>query len=195
MSTLVIFFGGYQADRTAMDLWLASARKQRSDVQFEAFPFPDGAGADEDPAVAGFKKNVGFDTVIDIINKSGADTLFIVGHSSGCAIANALNALVDPDKFQITLIDLDGFAPHHDQRKKSVVEAWSADGPDPKKDQSLRWSAHHKMSHSTEATKKWALHFFLVNKTATDKITYKNYDTEGYAGCIANLDWLPGKKP
>ena len=194
MSILYVFFGGFQADKTAMELWLASACNLRDDIKFLAYPYPSPHASDT-AAVAGFKKNVGFDTVIDIINKSGADTLFIVGHSSGCAIANALNALVDPDKFQITLIDLDGFAPHHDQRKKSVVEAWSADGPDPKKDQSLRWSAHHKMSHSTEATKKWALHFFLVNKTATDKITHKNYDTEGYAGCIANLDWLPGKKP
>jgi len=194
MSTLVIFFGGYQADKTAMALWLASARTQRGDVQFEAFPYPQGVNWEDVHAVEGFKKKPGFDAVIDIINKSGADTLFIVGHSSGCAIANALNALVDGDKFQVTLIDLDGFAPQPDQKNKSTVQAWSAEGPGPK-DRSLRWSPHHKMFHSTQATTRIALHFFCVNKAATDDIKSDDYGKTGYVGCIANLDWLPGKKP
>jgi hypothetical protein len=41
------------------------------------------------------------------------------------------------------------------------------------------------------ATKKWSLHFSLVNTAATDAITEKNYKDKGYAGCIANLYWLP----
>jgi hypothetical protein len=38
MTILVVFFGGFQSSQPDMDKWLDSARKQRSDVQFEAFP-------------------------------------------------------------------------------------------------------------------------------------------------------------
>lgn len=195
MSILVVFFGGYKASKTDMELWLASARKQRDDVRFEAFPYPDIPGAGEDAAVAGFKKQVGFDAVIKIIEGSGADTLFIVGHSSGCAIANELNSLVEEDKFHITLADLDGFAPSPDQKKKSTVQAWSADGDGGKK-QSLWWASTKKISHAIHATNKYSLHFSLVNKAATDDITGLTLDDlkKGYAGCIANLDWLPKKQ-
>jgi hypothetical protein len=195
MSILVVFFGGYKASKTDMELWLASTRKQRDDVQFEAFPYPDIPGAGDDAAVAGFNKQVGFDAVIKKIEGSGADTLFIVGHSSGCAIANELNSLIKEDKFHITLVDLDGFAPSPDQKKKSTVQAWSADGDSGTK-HSLRWASNKKMSHAIHATNKYSLHFSLVNKAATDDITSLSPDDlkKGYAGCIANLDWLPPKK-
>jgi hypothetical protein len=194
MSILVVFFGGYKASKSDMKLWLDSARKQRDDVKFEACPYPDIEGASEAAAVAGFKKQVGFDVVIKIIEDSGADTLFIVGHSSGCAIANELNSLIKEDKYHITLIDLDGFAPQPDQRKKSTVEAWTADGDSGKK-HSLWWASNKKMSHAIHATNKYSLHFSLVNKAATDDITNLSLDDlkKGYAGCIANLDWLPPK--
>ena len=55
-------------------------------------------------------------------------------------------------------------------------------------------SKNHSLGHikytATHATEEWSLHFSLVNKAATNDITNKNYKTEGYAGCIANLDWL-----
>jgi hypothetical protein len=195
MSILVIFFGGYKASKTDMELWRASAGKQRDDVQFEAFPYPDIQGAGDDDAVAGFKKQFGFDAVIKTIEGSGADTLFIVGHSSGCAIANELNSRIKEDKFHITLVDLDGFAPSPDKKKKSTVEAWSADGDSGKK-HSLWWASNKKISHAIHATNKYSLHFSLVNKAATDDITSLSLDDlkKGYAGCIANLDWLPPKK-
>lgn len=41
MGIYVVFFGGYQSSKTDMALWLASARKQRSDIVFDAYPFPD----------------------------------------------------------------------------------------------------------------------------------------------------------
>lgn len=195
MSILVVFFGGYKASKTDVELWRDSARKQRKDVQFEAFPYPDIPGASDDDAVAGFRKQFGFDSVIKTIEGSGADTLFIVGHSSGCAIANELNSRIKEDKFHITLVDLDGFAPSPDQKKKSTVEAWSADGDSGKK-HSLWWASNKKISHAIHATNKYSLHFSLVNKAATDDITSTSLDDlkKGYAGCIANLDWLPPKK-
>ena len=122
MSILVIFFGGYKASKTDIELWRASAGKQRDDVQFQAFPYPDIPGAGDDDAVAGFKKQFGFDAVIKTIEGSGADTVFIVGHSSGCAIANELNSRIKEDKFHITLVDLDGFAPSPDKKRSQPLK-------------------------------------------------------------------------
>src|ERR1700722_9739859 len=126
MSIHVVFFGGYRASQPAMDAWKTSAEKQRNDVKFDAFPYPEHATFRKQDAVDGFGKK--FDEVIKKIEDFGADTLFIVGHSSGCAIANKLNSLLKGDHSHITLVDLDGFSPSDDQVKKSSVQAWSAEG-------------------------------------------------------------------
>ncbi|HXC96611.1 MAG TPA: hypothetical protein VNU92_13005 [Edaphobacter sp.] len=190
MSIYVVFFGGFRASQPDMNLWQTSAEKQRNDVKFDAFPYPENAGAGDTDAANGFKQ---YDDVIKKIADVGADLLFIVGHSSGCAIANKLNSLIKGDHSRITLIDLDGFAPNDDQIKKSTVEVWSAEESGGK-GKSLHWAAGHKKFISPSATQEWSLHFSLVNSAATDAITKENYRTRGYAGCIANLCWLP-KKP
>ena len=193
MSIFYVFFGGFQSSQPDMDLWLASATKQRNDVQFVAYPYPSSHASDV-AAVAGFKKNVGFDTVIKKIKDAGADTLFIVGHSSGCAIANELNSRIEGNHKNITLIDLDGFEASHEQIKKSTLQVWSAEEPGGKGGHSVHWAASHKKYPALHATKPWSLHFSLVNTAATDTITQDNYAKTGYAGCIANLYWLPPKK-
>jgi predicted esterase len=115
MSIYVVFIGGFQSSKTDMELWLASATKQRDDVKFDAYPFPEIRDSDEGPSVAGFEKQ--FDGVIKKIEDSGADKIFIVGHSSGCAIANEVNSRLPGDHKNVTLVDLDGFAPHPKQKK------------------------------------------------------------------------------
>jgi len=192
MSVYVVFFGGYKASKTDMDLWLASAKNVcGADVEYDAYPFPDIPKAGADDAVNGFKK---FDEAIKKIEDSGADTIYIVGHSSGCAIANKVNSRIKGDHSHITLIDLDGFAPSPDQIKKSSLQVWSAEGA------KGGTSVHHddwgslqsqlQVYTAASATKPWSLHFSLVNTAATDAITKDNYRTTGYAGCIANLCWL-----
>lgn len=57
MTILVVFFGGFQSSQPDMDKWLDSARKQRGDVQFEAFPYPDIRKAGDKGAVNGFKQS------------------------------------------------------------------------------------------------------------------------------------------
>jgi hypothetical protein len=42
-------------------------------------------------------------------------------HSSGCAIANKVNSLLKGDHKNITLVDLDGFAPSGDQIKGATA--------------------------------------------------------------------------
>jgi hypothetical protein len=192
MSIHVVFFGGYQASQADMDLWQTSAEQQRNDVNFDTFPYPGSADYTDGGAVSGFGKK-GFDGAIQKIKDCGADTLFIVGHSSGCAIANELNSRLEGDHSQITLVDLDGFAPRADQIKKSSVQAWCAEGSGGK-GQSLHWASGKKKFIASSATEKWSLHFSMVNIAATNAITRDNYKSKGYAGCVANLCWLP-KKP
>jgi predicted esterase len=189
MSICVVFIGGFQSSKTDMALWLASATK-RSDVAFDAYPYPNIRGYDEGPAVAGFENQ--FDEVTKKIEDSGADKIFIVGHSSGCAIANEVNSRLDGDHKNVTLVDLDGFAPHPKQKKGAAVQAWYAVGPGAK-GKSVNHALGRIKYTATYATQPWSLHFSLVNKAATNDITSKNYPTEGYAGCIANLDFLDYK--
>jgi hypothetical protein len=114
MSVYVVFFGGWKASKIEMELWLASAKNVcGADVEYDAFPYPDGAGYRDTNAVDGFSKQ--FDGAIKKIKDSGAATTYIVGHSSGCAIANELNSRLKGDHSHITLVDLDGFAPSPDQ--------------------------------------------------------------------------------
>lgn len=191
MSIYVVFIGGFQSSDTDMKLWLASATKKRSDVKFDAYPFPNIRDPDRGPSVAGFEDK--FDEVIKKIEDSGADKIFIVGHSSGCAIADEVNFRLEGDHTNVTLVDLDGFAPHPKQIKGATVEAWYAVGPGGK-GKSLNHAIGHIKYTATHATEPWSLHFSLVNQAATNHITKKNYQTEGYAGCIANLDFLDYKK-
>src|SRR5580704_12067382 len=67
MTILVVFFGGFKSSQPDMDKWLDSARKQRSDVQFEAFPYPDIRKAGDKDAVHGFRQ---FDDAIKKIEVS-----------------------------------------------------------------------------------------------------------------------------
>ena len=191
MSIYVVFIGGFQSDQKAMDLWLASARTQRKDVVFDAYPFPHIKHSDRNHSVAGFEDQ--FDAVIKKIEDSHAAKIFIVGHSSGCAIADEVNKRLGGDRKNVTLVDLDGFAPSADQIKRSSVQAWSAEGAGGK-GKSLHWAQAHKKFIAASATTEWSLHFSLVNTAATDAITKHNYRSKGYAGCIANLCWLPKKE-
>ncbi len=195
MSVYVVFFGGWKASKIEMELWLASAKNVcGTDVEYDAFPYPDGAGYRDTNAVDGFSKQ--FDGAIKKIEDSGADTIYIVGHSSGCAIANELNSRLKGDHSHITLVDLDGFAPSPDQIKKSSLQVWSAEGA--KGGKSLHhddwgpYSSQLKVYTAASATNKWSLHFSLVNTAATDAIKSSSDEDlkRGYAGCIANLCWL-----
>jgi pimeloyl-ACP methyl ester carboxylesterase len=189
MKTHVVFFGGFQSSQPDMDLWLASAQQVCPGVIYNAFPYPAHASFARNAAANGFDSQ--YDDVLATIANVGADSLFIVGHSSGCAIANELNSRLPGDhKGRVTLIDLDGFSPWHHQIKGSDHQVWSAveSGGNGK---SVNWDASHRIFPSGSATQPWSLHFSLVNMAATDIIDINTYPRLGYAGCIANLYWLP----
>ena len=191
MSVYVLFFGGYQATQTDMDIWVASAKKVCQGVDFDAVPWPHGAGKDANSAVSTFTKGDEFDGVITQIGTSGADQTYIVGHSSGCAIANHVDRILK-DHNHVTLVALDGFVPDAKQLARPSTQVWSAvgGGGTSLNYKDLKDSVRGRLQvyHATDCSTTWALHFSLVNAAATDRVV-KGIST-GYAQCRANLIWL-----
>jgi hypothetical protein len=125
MKQAVFYFGGYQASEHDIAVWLRSARAQQPRVEFIGFPWTGGASPSADSAVRTFSKHGKYDSVIDDIQGNGADTIFIVGHSSGCAIANAVDAGLEWTE-NIVLVALDGFTPNKYQLERDTTQVWGA---------------------------------------------------------------------
>jgi hypothetical protein len=189
MSTSVYFFGGYEASQTDIDLWLRSTKQQKPNIAFFGFPWPDDTpSTPADSVVKGSKKSGQYKSALDAIQACSADKIYIVGHSSGCAIANAVdNGL--KDKSKVVLVSLDGFTPDSEQLKRSSTQVWGAmcDG--------VKSRNYHgglgsrlKVYQATDCKTEWALHFSVVNAAATDKLVPTRQ--KGYFQCLANLVWL-----
>jgi len=191
MSTCVLFFGGFQATQTDMKVWAGSAKAQKPDVQFEAFPWPRGAGSGAASAVGSFTKGGQYASAIATVQSSGADLIYLVGHSSGCAIANAVDRGLK-EHGNIVLVALDGFGPDRKQLARQSTQVWVAecDGSKSLHYQTLKdyVGGRLKVYPATDCKTKWALHFSLVNAAANDSAV-KSIAT-GYAQCRANLVWM-----
>ncbi len=182
MSTCVYFFGGYLASKTDMDVWVASAKTQQAKIDFIAYHWTE--KDKEKKAVAAIKA-------------SKADKIYIVGHSSGCANANAVDkALKDTSK--VKLVALDGFAPEKVQRDRSNTQVWAAvNGAfisrNHKDLKDLLGNKLEEFHARKDCTTKWALHFSLVNANASDSVVKEppHHLATGYAQCKANLCWYP----
>src|SRR5579863_5128162 len=125
MRQVVYFIGGYKASKPDIDAWLLSARKQQPSVFFLGYPYPKDASYDDDSAVKQFKKDGTFETVVKDIQWNSADKIYLVGHSSGCAIANAVDGQLT-DHGNIALVSLDGFKPDKDQLARESTQVWGA---------------------------------------------------------------------
>jgi hypothetical protein len=192
MSASVFFFGGWKASQTDIDGWLRSAKQQKPNIAFTGFPYPSGAGWDYDSAVHGFKKSGQYKAAVAAIQACSADSIYIVGHSSGCAISNAVDKGLK-DTSSVVLVALDGFAPDGDQRKRSSTQVWGAvNGHAKSKNYNdLKRLLGHRLKEyqaTPDCTTKLALHFSLVNAAATDKLV--THIATGYTHCQANLVWL-----
>jgi len=186
----VFFFGGYKSSQPNVNDWSNSAQKQRSDVTFNAFPYPDDTPADPPDNVLDK-----FRSVIESIKNTKADKIFVVGHSSGCAIANGVaRRLKDNDK--IVLVALDGFLPDAKQLKRPSTQVWGAVSGNAKSFhyddmKSGGKEKFHEFTANPDCTTKVALHFSLVNTAANDKDIKDFHDLKnGYKACVANLCWL-----
>ncbi len=187
MSQAVFYFGGFHASDLDIESWLRSARVQKPAVDFTGFPWPKGANADADSAVKAFSKHGKFDAVIEDI-QGCADTIFIVGHSSGCAIANAVDAGLEWTE-NVVLVALDGFRPSDDQLDRETTQVWGATCGDVKSRNFPGLAkGRRKIFAATNCKSMWALHFSLVNANSEDGLV--DSIANGYAKCRANLLFL-----
>ena len=196
MSVCAVFFGGFQATQEQVNKWRESARKLKPGIEFVVYPWPSGAWAnsDGDAGVSAFGE---FDSLVARVKASPADKIYIVGHSSGCAIANAVDkevtkGLKDPSKF--VLVSLDGYRPDADQLKRDNTQVCGAVSGAHKsyhypKDGEKRKLGDHFKEYTANAscTKAFALHFSLVNTIVTDAT---GNIPHGYDDCQANLKWV-----
>jgi len=188
MSDAVFFFGGYHASQHDIDAWLRSARTQEPSVEFIGFPWPKTAGAGAASAVKHFSEGGRYDATIDDIQGNGADTIYIVGHSSGCAIANAVDAGLEWTE-NIVLVALDGFRPSDDQLEREKTQVWGAKcGHVHSRNYPGFSKGRRRIYEATNCKTEWALHFSLVNANATD--TLVPFIAKGYTDCKANLCFL-----
>jgi hypothetical protein len=186
MSVEVFFFGGYLASPNDMKRWVASAKALQPNIAFNAFHWYE--KDKEKKAVAAIKA-------------STADTIYVVGHSSGCANANAVEKSLAADKSfedasKLELVALDGFAPNAAQRKRTRTQIWSAvNGTHKAKNyddlKNLLGKDLLEYQALPDCTTRWALHFSLVNANASDSVVKAGHHlATGYDQCKANLCWL-----
>jgi len=203
MSTFVLYIGGYGAKPNHIALWKTSAAGQRKDVTFDGYPWPPAAtNGKAKSATTAFDNAKSMPEAIKKITDSNCNEVYIVGHSSGCAIANWIDeelakTLGTGSKVTVNLVCLDGFTPSGAQLGRSTTQVWCAVNNKDNTKTSLnhQWLKNTKglnIYQAQDCTNVWSLHFSLVNTTASDK-TVKTADDipNGYLNCRANLCWLP----
>lgn len=191
MRIAVFYFGGYHASWEDILKWVTSAKMQEPNVDFTGYPWP--AGVVSWPAesvVKGSEKLI--KSAVADIEGCRADLIYIVGHSSGCAIANAVDKRLQNVTKSVVLVALDGFTPDAEQLKRASTQVWGAmcDGQPSKNFPGKAGGRRHIYQVPAKNCKElWPLHFVLVNAAARDKLVTGT--SNGYDNCQANLIWLP----
>ena len=203
MSAYVLFFGGYKASISDIKAWTDDAAKRCPGVTFDGYPYPNGASADGDAAVKAFtnSKTHDYATAIKKIETSKSEAIYIVGHSSGCAVANAVDAGLKDHK-KIILVALDGYSPSDAQLARPSTQVWIAESDTGRslhyidlQDRIKKYNLKAKVKTqvkiykaSSNCTTRLALHFSLVNVSSSD--TLVQHIPDGYKDCQANLSWI-----
>src|SRR5438874_1394602 len=120
MKKVVYFFGGQDATQPQVDSWVKSAQVQEPTIDFFGFAWPTFGHGSTSVAIDTIKKTQPYKDMVAALVAAKADMYYIVGHSSGCAIANDVDANLK-DTSKVTLVSLDGFKPSKEQRKHSSV--------------------------------------------------------------------------
>lgn len=207
MSVAVFFFGGYQASQPDIDKWLRSARLQKPQIIFRGFPWPSGASYIGKSAIKTLTGDGRLAAMVKAIeqfekdqnNKTGPDgkvdkleTIFLVGHSSGGAIANAVDADLDVDA-HVVLVVLDGSMPSNSQLARDDTQVWGATCAG-QQSRNFPGSAKGRglVFHATNCKAEWPLHFSVVNTNASDanKGLVAGDLSQGYVNCRTNLLFL-----
>jgi hypothetical protein len=96
------------------------------------------------------------------------ETIFLVGHSSGCEIANAVDVDLNVDA-DVALVALDGYRPSDSQLARDNTQVWGATC-DGQQSRNFPGSAkgRGRVFKATNSKKEWPLHFSVVNTNASD---------------------------
>ncbi len=177
------FFGGYRASSQDVLAWCKSLEQKQPHVVAIGWPYPIGSSAG-DP----LKRWNYSDSLAKFISVDSDESL-IVGHSSGCAIANDVaDKTLALGARNFRLIALDGFRPKPELLNVPGTMLWSADsnGIHSLNYDALKDTAKFHV-YRAAVRKKWPLHFSLVNLNASD-----DFDgiTQGYHNCDANVEVL-----
>ena len=183
MSMHIYFFGGYRSTLEDVEAWRRSAIAQIPDMPVTAFPYPEGATAG-----APLERWHQSSDIAQQIKAEGAFAI-IVGHSSGCAIANEVAAHVLALGYaNMKVIALDGFRPSDNLLALPGSAVWSAEcqGTCSLNYNGLQACANFKV-YKARVRQQWPLHFSLVNTNVSDDFASIS---EGYHRCAANLEVL-----
>lgn len=184
---MVILFGGFLARTEDMLAWQASASEQRRDATFGVYPWPSGVPADT-PLQHWSRGN----EIAALLKRNATQSPHIlVGHSSGCALANSVAYCLLDLSVDFFLVALDGFRPGRLLIERAQTSCWSAtcDGIKSRNYGALESAPQFHVYEARDARTEWALHFSLVNSNSTDATVHAISD--GYKNCVANLCWMP----
>ena len=197
MSVAVFFFGGFKASQSDIDRWLRSARLQKPQIIFRGFPWPSGASAKGalakgDPRLAAMVQAIEQFESDQNSKTDKLETIFLVGHSSGGAIAKAVDVALNVDA-DVALVVLDGSMPNDGQLARDNTQVWGATCAG---QQSRNFPGNAKgrgrVFQATNCKKEWPLHFSVVNTNASDANAglVAGDLSQGYVNCQANLMFL-----
>ena len=180
----VFFFGGYGSTWGDVDAWGTSFEGKVSGSSVTRIPYPGDATAGDPLNVWNEDRS---EHVAQAI-KACRDAVVIIGHSSGCAIANDVAKHARTRGCSFKLIALDGFCPSEDLLALPDTSVWSAmfeneirslnyDG--------LKAKAGNKFRvYKSNVSAMWPLHFSLINLNVVNAY---HAITDGYRNCDANL--------
>ena len=183
-SVYVYFFGGYRSAVADVEAWGKSLEAKVPGATAIVFPYPPGASAHDPLAEWGYSQDI----AMHILGRSN-EPCIIVGHSSGCAIANDVASVaLDLGAKNFKLIALDGFRPSQELLSLPGTTVWSAECNGVR---SLNYdhlsSCQEFRVYYAEVAEQWPLHFSLVNVNVSDE--YGELE-QGYRKCEANIEVL-----
>src|SRR5215471_318126 len=165
-STYVYFFGGYRSTVADVQSWGKSLEAKVPGATAIVFPYPPGASASHPLLEWGCSQDI----ATHILARTN-ESCIIVGHSSGCAIANDVaNVALDLGAQNFKLIALDGFCPSPELLLLPGTTVWSAEcnGARSLNYDDLSSCKKFRVYHA-EVTEQWPLHFSLVNINVSDE--------------------------
>jgi len=159
----VFFFGGYGSTWGDVDAWGTSFEGKVSGSSVTRIPYPGDATAGDPLNVWNEDRS---EHVAQAI-KACRDAVVIIGHSSGCAIANDVAKHARTRGCSFKLVALDGFCPSEDLLALPDTSVWSAMFEDEIRSlnyDGLKAKAGNKFRvYKSNVSAMWPLHFSLIN--------------------------------